>query len=69
MKLIPHHVAITVNNLKESVTWYKDTLGFDLDHEYSNGNMEIAILVNGSCRLELFNFKKLIRFQNIEKVC
>ena len=51
-----HHVALTVNNIDESIEWYKNKLGFNLIHRYEKHGMEIAHLKLGDVRIELFNY-------------
>jgi methylmalonyl-CoA/ethylmalonyl-CoA epimerase len=56
MNFKPHHAAFTVNNLEESVTWYKEKLGFTVTHEYKKHGGGRAIVERGSVRIEFFNF-------------
>src|SRR3989344_8138763 len=57
MDLKTHHIALTVNNLDESIKWYKEKLRFELIHRYKKDDMEFALLSFGKIRIELFNFK------------
>ena len=52
-----HHIALTVNNLKESVEWYKRILGFTEIKSYHDEEMDITLLKLNDIRLELFSFK------------
>ena len=56
MKLKPHHVALTVNNIEESTQWYKEKLGFSVVHDYDKNGMQIALLGSGDFKIELFHF-------------
>ena len=53
-----HHVALTVNNTKASVDWYKSKLGFEVIHEYNKHGMEITQLKRDTIRLELFCYRQ-----------
>ena len=59
MKFKPHHVAITVNNVKETILWYKKNLGFVVTHEYDMYDGLKAILQKDDVRLEFFDFGKM----------
>lgn len=61
MTFKPHHVALSVNNLQESASWYKDKLGFETIHQYKKNGMEFVLLQLDSVKLELFNFDKGIK--------
>lgn len=58
MQSIFHHIAFTVNNLKESIQWYQRKLGFELVHKYKKDGMEFALIKLGQVKIELFNFGK-----------
>ncbi|EKD85911.1 MAG: hypothetical protein ACD_37C00577G0001, partial [uncultured bacterium] len=49
-------VAFSVNNLAESVQWYKEKLGFKIIHNHKSKEMEFVLLELGEVKLELFNF-------------
>jgi len=57
MNISFHHIAITVQNLIESVRWYQDIFGFKKTHEYSKDDMTIVLLQKDSVRIELFAFR------------
>ncbi len=54
MNYKPHHIALTVNNIDESIAWYKNKLGFEVVHRYEKHGMEIAHIKLGEVRMELF---------------
>ena len=56
MTFTPHHVALTVNDIDESVQWYQQKLDFKLIHRYKKHGMEIVHLQLGDVRIELFNY-------------
>jgi catechol 2,3-dioxygenase-like lactoylglutathione lyase family enzyme len=59
MNYTPHHTAISVRNLKESLKFY-ETLGYQKVHQYdeADGSMSIAHLKLGGSFLEIFAYKK-----------
>jgi methylmalonyl-CoA/ethylmalonyl-CoA epimerase len=55
--IAPHHAAISVPNLEESIAWYHDMLDFEVVRQVTAGagaNITIALLQRGDCYLELF---------------
>ena len=53
--IAPHHAAISVPNLEESVAWYQRMLGFEVVRRVApNPNITIALLRRNGCYLELF---------------
>lgn len=53
-----HHVAITVNNLEESISFYKDFFGFEFVKEYAREDLgaEAVLLGLGGVHVELWYF-------------
>lgn len=51
-----HHAGLSVADLDESIQWYGDKLGFSLEkrHPVPTIPAEVAIVVNGDVRVELF---------------
>lgn len=53
-----HHIAISVENLEESIAWYKEMLGFEevmrMDQGVTIENMIIGHIKRGNCYIELF---------------
>jgi methylmalonyl-CoA/ethylmalonyl-CoA epimerase len=53
-----HHIGISVANLEESITWYKEMLGFEevmrMDRGETIENMIIGHIRRGDCYIELF---------------
>ncbi len=58
MKFKYHHTALTVNNIEDTIKWYKDNLGFSVTHEYEMYGGKKAILLLDEIRIELFDFGK-----------
>lgn len=56
MKFKTHHVAFTVNNLEEAISWYKEKLGFEIIYRYKKDDMEFVLLELDEVKIELFNF-------------
>ncbi len=52
-----HHVGISVENLEESIAWYKEMLGFEevmrMSEDAAN-KMKIGHIKRGNCYIELF---------------
>ena len=53
---VPHHVGISVADLKASIAWYEKHLGFKLEKEYEFPAIKakIAFLRKNDFRIELF---------------
>lgn len=53
-----HHIGISVENLEESIAWYKEMLGFEevmrMDQGASDQKMIIGHIRRGNCYIELF---------------
>jgi methylmalonyl-CoA/ethylmalonyl-CoA epimerase len=56
LKMIPHHVGLSVPDLEASIKWYREKLGFDVEKQLSIEHIpaRIAFLIKGKFRLELF---------------
>ncbi len=54
-----HHGGLSVPNLDEGIAWYRDVLGFELELRipFPPANAELAYLVKGLLRIELFEVK------------
>jgi methylmalonyl-CoA/ethylmalonyl-CoA epimerase len=53
-----HHIGISVENLEESIAWYREKLGFEevmrMDQGETIKEMSIAHIKRGNCYIELF---------------
>lgn len=51
-----HHGALSVPNLDDSIAWYKDMLGFEVEQRFKIPGVavEFAMLKRGDMRVELF---------------
>ncbi|NLL41762.1 MAG: VOC family protein [Firmicutes bacterium] len=51
------HIGIHTDNLEESIEFYRDVLGFAVDHiaEIRGGAVKLGFLVQGSCVIELIH--------------
>ncbi|MCR6544838.1 VOC family protein [Dehalobacterium formicoaceticum] len=47
--------TIKVNNLEESLKFYQDIVGLNLDHRFKSGPVEIAFMGNDETKLELLH--------------
>ena len=66
MKPVLHHVAITVNNINESLRWYEDKLGCAFIKRYDDAKMHMALMSFGKFYIELFqldNSKPLPKYR------
>jgi methylmalonyl-CoA/ethylmalonyl-CoA epimerase len=56
MNLKPHHVGISVANIKEAIAWYETNLGFGFlwQKDFPEIKTNIAFLKNGDFQIELF---------------
>ena len=59
MKL--HHIAITVNNLKQSIDFYTSILGFSIVKQFERKDLngKAAFIELNDCKLELWEFKDM----------
>lgn len=53
-----HHYAIEVNNIKESVTFYKKYFGLKEEYRFFVLNEEVVFLTSSDCRFELISGKQ-----------
>ncbi|WP_095447470.1 VOC family protein [Ochrobactrum quorumnocens] len=49
-----HHVGVVVNDLRASLDWYRDKLGFEHQYSFIVPGAQVAMLVRGQARLEIF---------------
>jgi catechol 2,3-dioxygenase-like lactoylglutathione lyase family enzyme len=51
-----HHVGISVPDIEAAITWYREILGFTLQHRnfLPPARAKVAFLQNGDLRVELF---------------
>lgn len=51
-----HHGGVSVPDIEESIRWYRDVLGFDVElrAHLAAANADIAMLQRGPLRIELF---------------
>ncbi len=52
----PHHFGVSVNNLEEAITWYKDVLGFELANRFEVESVpfKAAFVTREDFNVELF---------------
>lgn len=63
------HLLLGVNNFEETVKWYQDILGFELEVQWKVeglDNLDLAYLNNGDFRIEIIGDKS--SFQNNKQV-
>lgn len=55
-KLAPHHLGVSVPDIKAAIDWYRDMLGFELEFQAFIEIIpaEVAFIKHGKFRLELF---------------
>lgn len=66
MKLIGS--GLHVYDIKESINFYKEILGFSLDMEFDAGALNLAFLTKDSFRLELLQDKKERKLSHSEDI-
>ncbi len=49
-----HHVGVVVNDLQSSLDWYRDKLEFEHQYSFTLPGAQVAMLVRGEARLEIF---------------
>jgi catechol 2,3-dioxygenase-like lactoylglutathione lyase family enzyme len=49
-----HHVGIVVQNMRESLAWYRDNLGFEHQYDFTLPGAKVTMIVRGDARLELY---------------
>jgi methylmalonyl-CoA/ethylmalonyl-CoA epimerase len=56
IKLIPHHVGISIQNMQESIAWYKNVLDFEFlwEKDFPEIKTRIAFLQHSNFKIELF---------------
>jgi methylmalonyl-CoA/ethylmalonyl-CoA epimerase len=56
IEFVPHHTGLSVPDLKASIEWYQDMLGFTVDKQMDMPflHAKIAFMKNGEFRIELF---------------
>ncbi len=56
LKFWHHHIGVSVPNIDESITWYRDVLDFKLERRYYVESIPgtIAMMRNGPLYVELF---------------
>jgi methylmalonyl-CoA/ethylmalonyl-CoA epimerase len=60
-----HHGGVSLPNLDEGIEWYCSKLGFQLEHRFPIPSIpaEVAIIVNGDLRMELFQLPDAVAMQ------
>lgn len=50
------HAGVSVPNLDDAITWYRDMLGFELERRISIATIpaQVAVMTNGNLRMEIF---------------
>ena len=51
-----HHGGVNVPDLDAAINWYRDMLGFQVEHQFEipPANARVAMMRNGSLRFEIF---------------
>lgn len=49
-----HHVGVVVHDLQASLDWYRNNLGFEHQYSFTLPGAQVAMLVRGEARLEIF---------------
>jgi methylmalonyl-CoA/ethylmalonyl-CoA epimerase len=55
-EIVPHHVGLSVPDLKAAINWYRDMLGFTLEKQMEMPflHAKIAFMMTGDFRIEIF---------------
>lgn len=69
LQLKPHHFAISVEDLEESVDWYSQKLGFKKVQAFRKDDMEVdvAMMELNGINLEIFCFDKSLELPEYRK--
>lgn len=62
-----HHVGVVVQNLQESLEWYRDYLGFEHQYSFTLPGAKVSIIARGDARLELFQVEGAALMDNERK--
>jgi methylmalonyl-CoA/ethylmalonyl-CoA epimerase len=59
IEIVPHHIGLSVPDLKASIKWYQDVFGFTVDKsmEIPFLHAKLAFLKKGDYRIELFEIE------------
>jgi methylmalonyl-CoA/ethylmalonyl-CoA epimerase len=70
LKLIPHHVGISVPDLEASIRWYEEKLDFNLEKRQVIEQIpaKIAFLKNKDFRIELFEVAGATRLPDDRRI-
>lgn len=60
------HLNLTVDNFKETVTWYKDVLGFELVEEAIQDGLPWGVIKSGNAMLCIYEAPKRILHDRFE---
>jgi methylmalonyl-CoA/ethylmalonyl-CoA epimerase len=54
-----HHGGVSVPDLEASIRWYREVLGFEVEHRFEipNAHAKVAMIRRGALRMELFEVK------------
>ncbi len=65
-----HHGGVSLPDLDEGIAWYCEKLGFTLERRFPIPTIpaEIAIIVNGDARMELFHLPDATRMDDARRV-
>jgi glyoxylase I family protein len=63
-----HHIAITVKDLQQSISFYSETFGFKLLSQFEKGNAKFAYLELKDFQIELWEFAPVTESSNLESL-